>query len=204
MGYSSVAIVIVTSLIIQVTAIKLRRVSWNVNGVQKLKIANHDLKFLGSFDVIFLQETFSTTRDSTLDLHGFIPHHQLGRRHQWGLSSLFRINGLTGGTLHRVPCPLDWLVVSRWRQETDLGCIFVNVYVPVHTDGFSRSDADAAIAFLRSIHDDFPSDGLVLGGDLNVDTWRVVSQREDGCPISSRTRSVELNIYYLSDYILFG
>jgi exonuclease III len=190
MVHSWLVAAFVQLFLFQVSAVNLRVVSWNVNGVQKLKVANHELKFLGSFDVVFLQETFATTPDSTLDLHGFIPHHQLGRRHQWGLSSLFRINALTGGTLHRLPCPFDWLVISRWRQETDLGCVFVNAYLPTHTDGFSRNDAEAAIVFLRSIQDDFPSDGFVLGGDLNVDPWRVALHRTEGRTISSRTRFV--------------
>jgi exonuclease III len=185
MGASVISVVL---LVIQVTAINLRGISWNVNGVQKLKVANRELQFLVSFDIILLQETFSTTRDSTLDLHGFIPHHQLGRHHQWGLSSLFKIDAFTGGTLHRIACPFEWLIVSRWRQSTDLGFLVVNAYVPTHTDGFTRTDADGAIVFLRSLLDDFPSDGFILGGDLNVDTWRVSTQRNEGRVISSRTR----------------
>ncbi len=173
-----------------VTPITLKGVSWNVNGVQKLKTTNHDLKFMGSFDVVMLQEMFSTTRDATLDLDGFIPHHQLGRRHQWGLTSLFRIEAFVGGSLHRLPCPYDWMVVSRWRMPSDLGLIFVNVYLPANTDRFGRSDADSALVFIQSLRDDFPADGFLLCGDLNVDTWRLVVQRAEGHTISNRARSV--------------
>jgi exonuclease III len=198
MALLGASVVTLVSLVIQVIAIDLRGVSWNVNGVQKLKVANRDLQFLASFDIILLQETFSTTRDATLDLHGYIPHHQLGRRHQWGLSSLFKIETFTGGTLHRIACPVEWLIVSRWRQSTDLGLIVVNAYVPTHTNGFTRTDTDCATIFLRSLLDDFPSDGFILGGDLNVDTWRVSTQRNEGRVISSRTRLAWIPIFFRS------
>ncbi len=168
----------------------LRGISWNVNGVSKLKLKNHELSFLASFDIVLLQETFSTTREETLELHGFIPHHQLGRRHQWGLTSLLRINAFVGGTLHRVPCPFDWMIVSRWRRTLDIGLVIINVYVPVHTAGFGRTDAEAASEFIRTLLNDFPSDGVLIGGDLNVDRWRVIMQRQQGRPIATSTRFV--------------
>jgi exonuclease III len=188
-------VLLATFLISSVTPVPFSGVSWNVNGVQKLKVRNYDLKFLSSFDVVLLQETFSATRDATLDLHGFIPHHQLGRRHQWGLTSLFRIDAFAGGSLHRLPCPFDWLVVSRWRTSSDQGLLVLNTYLPVHSDGFCRTDADAALVFIRSLREDFPADGLIMSGDFNVDTWRVAEQRAAGRVIPARTRSVTTHFF---------
>jgi exonuclease III len=190
-GASAIFIFTVMTLcIVQVSSLLLKGVSWNVNGVQKLKTSEHDLKFMGSFDVVMLQETFSATRDATLDLHGYIPHHQLGRRHQWGLTSLFRIEAFVGGSLLRLPCPFDWMVISRWRMPTDLGLLFVNVYLPTHTDGFGRSDVNTALSFLHTLRGDFPNDGFILSGDLNVDTWRLTRQRSEGRIIPNSARFV--------------
>jgi hypothetical protein len=129
--------------------------------------------FLAGFDVVFLQETFSGSLEDTLELDGFIPHHQLGRptlrRYQWGLSTFLRINAFVGGIIRRLPCPVDWIVVSRWQRSTDVGLMLINVYLPVHSDGFSSHDSNAALAFIESLRVDFPGDSFLLGGDLNVD-----------------------------------
>jgi exonuclease III len=186
----------------ELAPLSLRCLSWNVNGVAKLKLKQHEMHLMLSHDVVLLQETFCSTRESVLDLPGFIPHHQLGRRHQWGLSSFMRIEAFTGGTLHRVPCPFDWMVVSRWRRESDLGLVIVNIYLPVHTDGFGRSDAEAALVFLGTLRSDFPTDGFIMGGDLNVDLWRVQEHRLSGRQIPTSTRSGKF-LYFKIILILF-
>ncbi len=169
-------------------------VSWNVNGAEKLKNNEHALGFLGSFDIILLQETYSGSRETALDLHGYIPHHQLGRqtlrRYQWGLTTLLRIDAFTNGVICRIHSPFDWLLVSRWRTEMDLGLVIINIYHPVHSNGFGQHESDSAVAFLRALRDDFPGDAFVMGGDLNVDRWRINELRRTGQIIPSNQRLV--------------
>jgi exonuclease III len=173
---------------------RLKCVTWNVNGAGKLKSMVDELTFLSSFDIIFLQETFTGSIESALDIPGFIPHHQLGRSAprgtRWGLSTFLKIDAFVGGVICRIPSPVDWLVASRWRMDTNLGLLLVNVYLPVHTDGFSPTGSQQALSFIKTLRLDFPGDGLLIGGDLNVDRWRVSDQRALGSVISSNTRSV--------------
>jgi exonuclease III len=188
-------VTIVTTILIRATlSINLNAVSWNINGVEKLHPYQHERDFLASFDVVLLQETFSLTTDATHDIPGFIPHHQLGRyttrRPQWGVSTLWRIDAIVGGTLLRIPCPFEWIVVSRWRLPTDIGLLVVNVYLPIHSEGFTRFEADNALSFIASLRSDFPADRFLLGGDLNVDPWKLQEKRASGIPISTRSRSV--------------
>jgi exonuclease III len=169
-------------------------VTWNVNGAAKLNTQDNERKFLAGFDVVFLQETYSGSSDAVFNLDGYIPHHQLGRptlrRFQWGVSTLMRIEAFVGGVICRIPCPVDWMVVSRWRTESDLGLLLVNVYHPVHSDGFDVLESQTALAFLSTLRDDFPGDGFILGGDLNIDRWRIQEQRASGQTISTNTRLV--------------
>jgi exonuclease III len=166
-------------------------VSWNVNSFEKLRCARHELEILASFDIVLLQETYAGAPEDVLNLDGFIPHHQLARptlrRAQWGVSTLSRIASFTGGVIRRIPSPVDWMVISRWRHETDLGLLVVNVYLPMHSDGFSPQDIQTALAFIASIRNDFPADGLILGGDLNVDRWRTAVQQNQNAVISTST-----------------
>jgi exonuclease III len=167
-------------------------VTWNVNGAEKLKSMSNELQFLATFDIIFLQETFSGSQETVFDLDGYIPHHQLGRqtlrRFQWGVSTLLRIESFTGGVICRIPSPVDWIVASRWRTETDIGLTMMNVYHPVHSDGFGAQESQTALAFFNTLRDDFPGDSFLVGGDLNVDRWRTNDQRAAGMIISTNTR----------------
>jgi hypothetical protein len=155
----------------------LKCVSWNINGAEKLKTTESDRKFLGEFDVIFLQETYSGAPESVVDLEGYIPHHQLGRptlrRFQWGLSTLMRITSFVGGSIRRIASPVDWMVISRWQRTTDVGLLLINVYLPAHSDGFGVSDASAALAFIDSLRTDFRGDSFLIGGDINVDRYLI-------------------------------
>ncbi len=174
----------------------LKAVSWNINGVEKLHLYQHERDFLASFDVVLLQETFSLSLDAAHDIPGFIPHHQLGRyttrRPQWGVSTLWRIDAIVGGTLLRVSCPFEWIVVSRWKMPTDIGLLVVNVYLPVHSEGFSKPEAENALGYLRTLRADFRTDFFILGGDLNVDPWKLQFKRANGLPISARSRLVHM------------
>jgi exonuclease III len=178
---------------------RFKCVTWNVNGVEKLRCKRHELNFLASFDVVLLQETYSGTNEDVLNLEGFIPHHQLGRlttrRTQWGVSTFFRIDAFAGGVIRRIPSPVDWMVVSRWQHASDVGLIVANVYNAIHSDCYSPQDTQSVLAFLSSLRNDFPADGILLGGDLNVDRWRVAEQRNAGCVIPTATRLVNFTPY---------
>ncbi len=182
----------------------LRVVTWNVNGATKLRQMPPERDFLASFDLILLQETYTLSPELAFELDGFIPHHQLGRyttrRPSWGLTTLWKIDAIVGGVLCRIPSPADWIVVSRWKWGSDVGLMVVNIYLPIHTNGFGPADADTAITFLGSLRSDFPADHFLLGGDLNVDPWRIHDQRLAGEVIPSRVRLV---FYFLNHEHLF-
>jgi hypothetical protein len=93
-----------------------------------------------------------------------------------------------GGTLLRIPCPFEWIVVSRWKTQNDIGLLVANVYLPIHSEGFTRIEADHAFAFIASLRADFPADRFILGGDLNVDPWNLEAKRANGLQISTRSR----------------
>ncbi len=147
--------------------VSLNCVTWNVNGVDKLRNMENEQRFLARFDVIFLQETYSGAQDSVFDLDGYIPHHQFGRptlrRYQWGVSTLMRISSFVGGSIRRISCPVDWMVISRWQRSTDIGLTLINVYLPAHSEGFSRQDANSALSFIDSLRLDFPGDSFFVG-----------------------------------------
>ncbi len=172
----------------------LKAVSWNVNGVGKLRTMPPEREFLASFDRILLRETYTLSPELAFELDGFIPHHQMGRytsrRPSWGLTTLWKIDSIVGGALCRIPSPVDWIVVSRWKWDTDMGLLVANIYLPIHTQGFGPADVDVAIAFFGSLRSDFPADRLLIGGDLNVDPWRICEQRASGEDIPSRVRLV--------------
>jgi hypothetical protein len=94
----------------------LKCLSWNVNGAQKLASYTPELGYLEEFDVILLQETFTTNQEHGLDLPGYIPYHVLGRltggRPSCGLTTLLKIGSFVGGTMRAIPSPLDWLQVT--------------------------------------------------------------------------------------------
>ncbi len=179
------------------SAISLNCLSWNVNGVAKFTALTPELGYLESFDVVLLQETFTTSPENGCELFGFIPFHTLARRTKrrpsCGLTTLLKIDSFAGGTLRSMPSPLDWLQVTRWRRPSDRGILFVNAYVAVHTTGFEVADVRSAISYLETIQADFPSDSLILGGDLNYDPWRTVEHRAAKIQIPQKTRY--LNIF---------
>jgi endonuclease/exonuclease/phosphatase (EEP) superfamily protein YafD len=163
-----------------------------VNGVAKFGPLTPELGYLERFDVILLQETYTTSPENGFELEGFIPYHTLARatrrKPSCGLSTLLKIETFVGGTLRSLPCPADWFQVIRWSKPSDQGILFVNVYLAVHTAGFDVSDARLAVTFLTSLRSDFPGDSVILGGDLNYDPWRTQEQRNSGIPISTKTR----------------
>ncbi len=64
-------------------------VTWNVNGVQKLRSDRNVLAFLARFDVVLLQETYSGSSEDVLNLEDFIPNHQ------WRVPRLEGQNGVS-------------------------------------------------------------------------------------------------------------
>jgi exonuclease III len=175
-------------------------VSWNVNGAAKLSSLTPVLGFLERFDVVMLQETYTTSPENGFELEGFIPYHVLARvtrsKPSCGLTTLLKINTFVGGTLKPLPCPADWFQVIRWRSSSDRGILFINVYFAVHTTGFDASDARLAISFLTTLRSDYPGDSMFLGGDLNYDPWRTQEQRNSKITIPAKTR-------YLGFMLLF-
>jgi hypothetical protein len=115
----------------------LKAVSWNLNGAAKFRDLFPERQYLQSFDVVFLQETFSTDDASPYELDGFIAYHSparfTGGRPQWGMTSLVKIASVVGGRLCPLPVPSEWILACRWARPSGLGVIFVNVYIPVHS-----------------------------------------------------------------------
>jgi hypothetical protein len=107
-----------------------------------------------------------------------------------------------GGVLCRIPSPADWILVSRWKWESDVGLLVVNIYFPIHTKGIGPADVDTAVTFLGSLRSDFPADRLLIGGDLNVDPWRICEQRASGQDVPSRVRFVFFLSLFLSSSLV--
>jgi hypothetical protein len=80
-----------------------------------------------------------------------------------------RITSFMGGSIRRIPCPVDWIVVSRWQLSTDVGLMLINVYLPIHSKSFTSHDSNTTLAFIESLHLDFRGDSFLLGGDINID-----------------------------------
>jgi hypothetical protein len=171
--------------------------------VSKFNTVTPELRYLERFDVIFAQETYTTSPENGFDLEGYIPYHVLARqttrKPSWGLSTLVKISTFVGGTLSPIPSPLDWLQVTRWKWPNDRGVLLINAYVAVHTAGFDVNEVRAAVSFLQCLRSDFPADKAILGGDLNVDIWRLREHRLQGVSIPTKTRLAESFFIALRD-----
>ena len=69
--------------------------------------------------------------------------------------------------------PCDWILISRWDRENSTGLIFLNVYVPVHTRGFTPSEVSLLTSTFEDLVLRFPGDKFVMGGDFNLDRERL-------------------------------
>jgi exonuclease III len=168
---------IVTSIEIRLTV-----VSWNVNGASKFAYLPAEREFLREHDVVFLQETYSR-ENSLLDLSDFRSHHSLARQSTgpkpfWGLSTFFRTSSFVHGYIKREYSPCDWILVSRWtRGSAQPGIVFLNIYVPIHTSGFTPGEVSILTQCVSDLVQQYPGDKFVLGGDFNLDQARFHSQR---------------------------
>jgi hypothetical protein len=173
-------------------SLDLKCVSWNVNGAAKFSALTPELHYLKQFDIVILQETFTTSPENGIDLTGFIPFHVVGRStggcRLWRLSTLLKIDTFVGGTLKQVHSPMDWIQVTRWRTDSDRGILIVDIYVAVHTASFAAADTRAALDYIVSLRADFPADCFLMGGDMYVDGWRLVNQRNSGVSVSQKAR----------------
>lgn len=68
--------------------------------------------------------------------------------------------------------PCDWMLISRWDRENSTGLIFVDVYVPAHTRGFSPSEVALMSKTFEDLALRFPGDKFIFAGDFNVDRDR--------------------------------
>jgi hypothetical protein len=119
-----------------------RGVTWNLNGTRKYLVNTAVLAFLATFAVVFLQETFEVTGGAaSRDLHlpGFVPRERratrgpLGRA-VGGLKTFLNGRVFGHGLITEVATLLPDVLVTRWSQDQGPGIIFVNVYVPRHSD----------------------------------------------------------------------
>ncbi len=187
-------------------AVKLSCVTWNVNGVSKLRDFVFSTAWLQDYDVIFLQETYSTTDDNVIQLSGYLGHHSLatytGRKPSRGVSSLFRIESFVDGALQRITSPFDWVVVTRWAAAQQPGLTFINVYLPIHTKGkdisrklVGQSDLNIFREFVTDLISSNPGDSFLLGGDMNYDPWRNEEMRRTRNAIPLLQRCVYVHCF---------
>ncbi len=197
------------------SAVELSCVTWNVNGVSKLRDYVFSTSWLRQHDVIYLQETYSTSEENVFQLPGYLGHHSLaaytGRRPSRGVSTLFRIESFVEGALQRVTTPFDWMVVSRWAAMQQPGLTFINVYLPVHTGGqdntrklVSQTDLNVFRDFVLDLISSNPGDSFLMGGDMNYDPWRNEESRRSRIPIPPLQRCVDfLSCFLRSFYFYF-
>ena len=162
----------------------LKCLTWNVNGVAKFAAFVPERNLLREQDVFMLQETFSVDPSLAIELDGFICYHVLGfetgGRPRWGLSMGFKLDTFMGGTLKKVFSPADWLQIIRWVRPFHRGTLFLNVYVPLHTRGITTLDLRVLEETFNDLRQLFPADSILIGGDLNIDIWRVREERALG------------------------
>ncbi len=186
-------------------AVDFSCVTWNVNGASKLRDYVFSTSWLREYDVIYLQETYSTSEENVFQMAGYLGHHSLaaytGRRPSRGVSTLFRIESFVDGALQRITTPFDWVVASRWAPSQQPGLTFVNVYLPVHTGGkdttrklVAQSDLNIFRDFILDLVSSNPGDSFLLGGDMNFDPWRNEEFRRSRIPIPPLQRCVGLLI----------
>lgn len=158
---------------------KLRLISWNVNGTAKLSSFPSVLTFLTSASVIFLQETFEIP-PANFSPPGFIRFGNdalaTGGRPSRGSSCLFLQQKFAAGSFTEIDSGVDWLLIVRWvPQGSNQGVIFGNVYFPRYSPDALPTDFGHLKFTLSTLLNDFPSDGIVFGGDFNFNRFRVHS-----------------------------
>jgi exonuclease III len=81
-------------------------ISWNVNGIAKIRLSEASLAPIREADFVFLQETYSRSEPNCLRLEGFTGHHALSAasstKPRWGLSTLFKIETFAFGSITRL------------------------------------------------------------------------------------------------------
>lgn len=157
-------------------------VTWNVNGVKKFRHLPHEVSFLGSHDIVLLQETFAKDDVELFELRGYYSHHtralpRPGCRNVWGLSSFFRTLVFADGFWVKIFSPADWILVSRWKPSHQAGIVVVNVYVPVHTAGFAAYDIQILRSTVEDLVTTYPGDFFIICGDFNFDRFESNSLR---------------------------
>jgi exonuclease III len=119
-----------------------RGVTWNLNGTRKYLSNLAVLAFLATFGVIFLQETFETAgslASSDLTLPGFVPRERRATRGpigrgKGGLKTLLNGRLFGHGRITEIASALDDMLVVRWSVDNRPGILFVNLYVPRHSE----------------------------------------------------------------------
>jgi exonuclease III len=165
-----------------VTTRDLSVVTWNVNGVKKFRQHPSELKYLRDHDIVLLQETFSREDADLLELPGFYSHHMRalprpGCRNIWGISSFFRVDAFQDGFWVKVFSPVEWLLISRWKTPAVTGITVLNVYVPIHTSGYTAADAALLQQTIEDLLSNSPGDMFVIGGDFNHDRFKTNEAR---------------------------
>jgi hypothetical protein len=106
MSWALVGLCILTGITSCCGSLNVTAITWNVNSAAKIRSDPRALAQIASCDVVFLQETLSTSPDTCLLLPGFVGQHSLAiptnRRPSRGLSSFFRIETFVDGALSQV------------------------------------------------------------------------------------------------------
>ncbi len=167
-----------------------KALSWNLNGAAKFRALFPERQYLESFDIVLLQETFSTDDGAALELDGFIAFHSpariTGGRPQWGMTSLIKLPSIIGGRLYPLPVPSEWMLACRWVRPSVLGVLIVNLYIPIHSKSanITTQDISQLTTFFRDLALSFPGDTMICGGDFNVDRWRLSDPRKPHTPLA--------------------
>jgi exonuclease III len=84
---------------------QLSGITWNVNGVAKIRLSEPSIELLREVDFVFVQETYSRSEQECLAIDGFTGHHSFSaasfRKPRWGVSSLFKIETFALGSITR-------------------------------------------------------------------------------------------------------
>lgn len=155
---------------------KIKILSWNVNGSKNIIRVPSALRTVKKNDVIFLQETFELDGGRKLSLPGFVHFGNCavstGGRPSGGVSTHIRASLLANCSARRIVSPVPWILPLRVDIQGHQPMVLVNIYVPRFSINFSMGDVEILRNFLFETKVENVGCAFIYGGDWNADFFR--------------------------------
>ena len=168
----------------------LKVVSWNIEGLAARIVEPGFLDYLSTFDICFLQETF-TGPDFDFDckFENYLVFHcpaiKLSRQGRRSGGVLVLVKNALAKYVSRIPCNHDNMVIIRLMQVTCKDIVMISAYIPpadspYYNDRSVKNNLLLLEDVLVKTQDEFPMAALVILGDLNARTgcWNIHKDEE--------------------------